>query len=85
MHYELKQIVERFFKSADSVDLLDYKDQSELKRETKRIDIIEKAIDKFIFDYGIEKSEDIIDTEERLIIRIFVLSKGLTEHLIMIN
>ena len=85
MHYELKQIVERFFKSADSVDPLDYKDQSELKRETKRLDIIERAIDKFIFDYGIEKSEDIIDTDLRLIVRMFVLSKGLTEHLIMIN
>ena len=85
MDYQLKKVIDGFFESADSVDPLDYKDQSELKRETKRLDIIERAIDKFIFDYGIEKSEDIIDTEDRLIIRMFVLSKGLTEHLIMIN
>ena len=85
MDYQLKKVIDGFFKSADSVDPLDYKDQDELKRETKRLDIIEKAIDKFIFDYGIEKSEDIIDTDLRLIVRMFVLSKGMTEQFIMID
>ena len=41
MHSELKKIVEGFFKSADSVDPLDYKDQDEVKREIKRLDIVD--------------------------------------------
>ena len=85
MDYQLKKVIDGFFISADSVDPLDYKDQDELNRETKRLDIIERAIDKFIFDYGIEKSEDIIDTEKIIIVRMFVLSKGMTEEFIMIN
>jgi len=85
MDYRLKEVIDGFFESADDVDPLDYKDQDELKRETKRLDIIERAIDKFIFDYGIEKSEDIIDTEARLIVRMFLLSKGMTEQFIMID
>ena len=85
MDYQLKKVIDGFFKQADSVDPLDYKDQDELKKETKRLDIIERAIDKFIFDYGIEKSEDIIDTDLRLIVRMFVLSKGMTEQFIMID
>ena len=65
MDYQLKKVIDGFFKSADSVDPLDYKDQDELKRETKRLDII--------------------DTDLRLIVRMFVLSKGMTEQFIMID
>ena len=84
MHKVLKDVIDTFLKSADEVDPLSYCSDEDIKLAKYNLDIIQTQVEKRIFDYGIELTEDIIDTDNKMIIRMFILSKGTTEHFIMI-
>ena len=83
---EIRKMIEHFVYGVhQEVDPLDYLSPKELKKQVKFLDLFGIAFEEEISDYALDEEWDLFETEEKEIRRIFLFTKGIQEHMVIMS
>ena len=83
---EIRKIIENFvYGDFEEIEPLDYLTQEEIKKQNEFLDSFGLAFEIEISDYAIDGEWDIFDLEEYELRRIFLFTKGIQEHMVIMS
>tara|TARA_B100001248_G_scaffold6092_1_gene4269 strand:- start:188 stop:562 length:375 start_codon:yes stop_codon:yes gene_type:complete len=83
---EIRKIIEDFvYGDFDEIEPSDYLTQEEIKDQNEFLDSFGLAFETEISDYAIDGEWDIFDLEEYELRRIFLFTKGIQEHMVIMS
>ena len=83
---EIRKIIEDFvYGDFDEIEPSDYLTQEEIKEQNEFLDSFGLAFETEISDYAIDGEWDIFDLEEYELRRIFLFTKGIQEHMVIMS
>lgn len=83
---EVRKMIEHFVYGVhEEVDPFKYLSPKKFKKQVKYLDLFGSVFKDEISDYALDEEWDLFDIEEKEIRRIFLFTKGIQEHMVIMS